>query len=43
MSDHEINESVKTHISQAQFLPNDFVLGTAVEGLDFFFKQWHKE
>jgi hypothetical protein len=38
MSDQEINESVETHISRPQWLPNDFMLGTSVEGPDSFFE-----
>jgi hypothetical protein len=38
MADQEINQSVETHISQPQWLPNDYVLGTAVEGPDIFFE-----
>ena len=38
MSDQESTETVETHISQPQWLPNDFMLGTALEGGDSFFE-----
>jgi len=38
MSGQESNETVETHISQPQWLPNDFMLGTASEGGDSFFE-----
>jgi len=38
MSDQESNETVETHISQPQWLPNNFMVGTALEEADSFFE-----
>ena len=37
MSEQESNEKVETHSSQPQWLPNEFMVGTALEGDDSFF------
>ena len=38
MSEQESNEKVETHISQPQWLPNEFMVGTTLEGDDSFFE-----
>jgi hypothetical protein len=34
MSEQESNERVETHISQPQWLPNELMVGTTLEGDD---------